>query len=118
VPEQVLDAGDRGADGAVALLFRRHVHSSLAVATKAGGSKAVIGGGSPAKRSTSTRQLCALQPCERLDAPTSGHRTLGLPCLSSVPGCPGTSGSYHAPVAIAATPGRRSASMARPARHA
>ncbi len=75
-------------------------------------------GSSPSKRSTSTRQLCAVGPCARRDVPTSRVRTLGLPCTSSAPISPGGSGSYHAPVGNSMTPGRIASESSMPARHA
>jgi hypothetical protein len=64
-----------------------------------GQSNAVTGGGS-VQSSTSTRQVCAAEDWLSREVPLSNVTTLGLPCFSSVPTAPGTSGSYQAPVGI------------------
>src|SRR4051812_3607061 len=47
-----------------------------------GGSYTETGGGTPTNRSTWTRQVCALQPCEKEDAPRSSVSELGFALLS------------------------------------
>src|SRR5258706_1726331 len=86
-------------------------------ATPGGGSNAVTGGAS-ALRSTCTSTVWATDDCPSFELPPSLVTRLGLPCLSSVPGRPGSSGSYHAPVAICTTPGRRWSTIRTPARNA
>ena len=61
-------------------------------------------------------QQCALGPWPRLEVPLSGVSTLGLPCLSSAPILPGSSGSYQAPVESWMTPGSSPSVMTAPAK--
>ncbi len=82
-----------------------------------GGWCAVTAGAGRSQRSTSTKSECADGPCASFDVPLSKVSTLGLPCLSSVPRRPGSSGSYHAPVASWTTPGRIASVIWAPARH-
>src|SRR3990172_12764663 len=74
---------------------QRSRHSAT---SKLGGAKAVTGG-ADARRRPSTSTVCTLVDCARFEVPLSRVTRLGLPCLSGVPGTPGSMGSYQAPVA-------------------